>query len=63
VQGTRVTCPVHRLSFSLENVCPSGPSTLQAKTFAVHIEDGMVMLDPDDPSLQDHSTPGGKETP
>jgi 3-phenylpropionate/trans-cinnamate dioxygenase ferredoxin subunit len=63
VQGTRVKCPVHGLSFSLENMCPPGPPTLEAKKYAVHVEQGMVMLTSDDPSPQDHSNPAGKETP
>ena len=63
LQGTRVTCPVHRLTFSLENVCPSGPPNLQAKKYAVRVADGMVMLTPDDPSPQCQSTSVGGETP
>ena len=64
VQGTRVTCPVHRLTFSLENVCPPGPPTLQAKKFAVHVQDGMVMLRLGEHAPQDHgAVPDGKETP
>jgi nitrite reductase/ring-hydroxylating ferredoxin subunit len=63
VQGKRVKCPVHGLTFSLENACPPGPPTLEAKKYAVHIEHGMVMLTPDDPSLQHPSAPAGKETP
>ena len=63
VQGTRVKCPVHGLTFGLESVCQPGAPTLEAKKFAVHVEDGMVMLTPDDPSSQDQSTPVGKETP
>ena len=49
VQGTRVTCPVHGLTFDLRSVCqPGPPTTLEAKKFAVRVEDGMVMLIPDD---------------
>ena len=56
VQGTRVTCPVHGLTFSLEATCqPGKPQTLEARKFAVHVEDGMVMLTPDDPSPHDLS--------
>ena len=57
VQGTRVKCPVHGLTFGLESVCPSGPPTLEARKFAVHVEEGMVMLTPDDPSSQDPFEP------
>jgi 3-phenylpropionate/trans-cinnamate dioxygenase ferredoxin subunit len=63
LQGTRVTCPVHGLKFNLENVCQPGPPTLQAKKYAVHVEDGMVMLNPGDPSPNDDSNPVGKESP
>ncbi len=63
VQGNRVKCPVHGLSFSLESVCPPGPPALQAKKYAVQVEEGMVMLSPDETSPQDQSTPVGKETP
>jgi 3-phenylpropionate/trans-cinnamate dioxygenase ferredoxin subunit len=45
VQGTRVTCPVHGLAFSLEKGCQPGPPGLEARTFPVHVEDGMVMLE------------------
>ena len=56
--GHAVTCPVHGLTFSLEGVCPPGPARLEARTFAVHVEDGMVMLTADDPSPQDpHKLP------
>ena len=55
VQGTRVTCPVHGLTFSLEGGCQPGPPTLEARKFAVHVEDGMVMLTPDGSSPQDQS--------
>jgi 3-phenylpropionate/trans-cinnamate dioxygenase ferredoxin subunit len=63
VQGKRVKCPVHGLSFSLEHVCPPGPPTLEAKKYAVHVEHGMVMLATDDPLVQHPSAPAGKETP
>jgi 3-phenylpropionate/trans-cinnamate dioxygenase ferredoxin subunit len=63
VQGKRVKCPVHGLSFSLEHVCQPGPPTLEAKKYAVHVEHGMVMLATDDPLVQYHSAPAGKETP
>ena len=50
VQGTRVRCPVHGLTFGLEGGCPSGGPTLEARRFAVHVEAGMVMLISDGPS-------------
>jgi 3-phenylpropionate/trans-cinnamate dioxygenase ferredoxin subunit len=58
VQGTRVKCPVHGLTFGLESACPPGPpAPMEARKFAVHIEDGMVMLTRDDPSPQDNPAP------
>jgi len=59
VQGKRVKCPVHGLTFSLEDACPSGPPALEAKKYAVHVELGMVMLTSGDPSPPDPSTPVG----
>ena len=53
VQGTRVTCPVHGLTFSLESVCQPDPSRLEARNFAVHVADGLVMLSLDDSSPQE----------
>ena len=53
VQGTRVTCPVHGLTFSLESVCQPGAPRMEAKKFALHVEDGVVMLSSDDPSPGD----------
>jgi nitrite reductase/ring-hydroxylating ferredoxin subunit len=46
VQGTRVTCPVHGLKFNLDRACPPSVPTLQAKRYAVHVLDGIVMLTP-----------------
>jgi 3-phenylpropionate/trans-cinnamate dioxygenase ferredoxin subunit len=63
LQGTRVTCPVHGLRFNLDDVCQPGPPTLQPKKYAVHVENGMVMLAPRENSPNDHSNPVGKETP
>jgi 3-phenylpropionate/trans-cinnamate dioxygenase ferredoxin component len=63
VHGTRVTCPMHGLTFGLEPVCRPGAPTLEAKKYAVHVEDGMVMLTPDSTSSQGLSTPVGKKTP
>jgi nitrite reductase/ring-hydroxylating ferredoxin subunit len=44
LQGTRVTCPVHGLKFSLDRTCPPSVPTLEAKKHAVHVVDGMVVL-------------------
>ena len=55
VQGTRVTCPVHGLKFELDHVCQPGPAMLEAKKYAVHVVDGVVMLATGDPSPQDAS--------
>ena len=44
VQGMRVKCPVHGLTFGLESIEQTGTPTLEVKKFAVHVEDGMVML-------------------
>jgi nitrite reductase/ring-hydroxylating ferredoxin subunit len=63
VLGKRVKCPVHGLMFDLDSAAQAGAPTLEAKKYAVHIEDGMVMLTPDAPSPQDPSVPAGKETP
>ena len=63
LQGTRVTCPVHGLKFNLDNACPPGPPTLEAKKYAVHVVDGIVMLDPEGHSPNNHSTSDGKEIP
>jgi 3-phenylpropionate/trans-cinnamate dioxygenase ferredoxin subunit len=63
LQGKRVKCPVHGLMFDLDSAAQTGAPTFEAKKYAVHIEDGMVMLTPDDPSRQDRSAPVGKETP
>ena len=57
IQGTRVKCPVHDLTFGLERACASDPPALQVKKFAVHVEDGMVMLSPDESSPQDNLRP------
>jgi len=57
VQGTRVKCPVHGLTFGLDS-CPSGGPTLEARRFAVHVEAGTVMLTADDPS-----PPGSRRPP
>ncbi len=56
LQGKRVTCPVHGLHFSLETVCQSGTPTLEAKKYAVHVVDGMVMLPSDEHSPSDDPT-------
>ena len=50
VQGTRVKCPVHGLTFGLEGGWPPGGPTLEARRFAVHVEAGTVMLTANDPS-------------
>ena len=64
LQGTRVTCPVHGLKFSLDSVCQPGAPTLEAKTHAVNVVDGIVMLlTPDEHSPDDSSIPVGRETP
>ncbi len=47
VQGTRVKCPVHGLTFGLEGGCPPGGPTLEPRRFNVRVEDGMVMLPAD----------------
>ena len=57
VQGTRVTCPVHGMTFSLQRTCSPRQPTLEARKFAVHVEHGMVLLTPDDPSSQDDLSP------
>jgi 3-phenylpropionate/trans-cinnamate dioxygenase ferredoxin subunit len=59
LQGTRVTCPVHGLKFSLDSACQQSVPTLQAKKYAVHVLDGIVMLTPDAHSPGDPSTPVG----
>ena len=63
VQGRRVKCPVHGLTFSLESVAQTSAPTLEVKKFALHVEHGMVMLTPDDPSPPCQSTSVGNETP
>lgn len=63
LQGKRVTCPVHGLKFNLESVSQSGTPTLEAKKYAVHVVDGMVMLAPDEHSPSDHPTPIEKKYP
>lgn len=47
LDGTRVRCPVHGLSFELGIECPHAPSMMDVRRHAVRIEDGMVVLDPD----------------
>jgi 3-phenylpropionate/trans-cinnamate dioxygenase ferredoxin subunit len=44
VEGKRVTCPAHGMKFDLDHVCRPGLPTLQARKYAVHVVDGMVML-------------------
>ena len=63
LQGTRVTCPVHGLKFNLERGGPPSAPMLEAKTYAVQVVDGMVMLNPDDPSPNTPSTLIAKEFP
>lgn len=50
LSGTRVRCPVHGLMFELDPTCPPGPPLLRARKHAVRIVDGIVLLDPADPS-------------
>ena len=61
LQGRRVKCPVHGLTFSLESAAQTGAPTLDAKKYAVHVVDGMVMLGPDEHVPQDPAAPDGKE--
>ena len=63
LQGKRVICPVHGLNFSLENACRPGAPTLEVKKYAVHVMDGMVMLDLEEHSSSDHPTPIEKKSP
>lgn len=63
VEGKRVTCPVHGLKFNLDANCPPGPPMLEAKKYAMHVVDGVVMLGAGQASPQDPSNPVGKESP
>jgi len=63
LQGTRVTCPVHGLTFNLQIVCQPGPPTLEPKKYPLQVVDGMVMLAAGGHSPNDHPSPVGKETP
>ena len=48
LQGTRVTCPVHGLKFEIRHGCEAAVPTLEARKYAVHVIDGMVMLTADE---------------
>ncbi|NJD32401.1 MAG: Rieske 2Fe-2S domain-containing protein [Gammaproteobacteria bacterium] len=52
VQGTVVACRAHGLKFSLEHKCPRQGAGLVARTYAVSVVEGMVMLDPDAPPAE-----------
>ncbi len=52
LNGTTVACRAHGLKFSLEHRRPKEGAGLVAKTYAVRVVDGIVMLDPDAPPAE-----------
>ncbi len=46
VHGTKVTCPLHGMVFSMETGAAQGPDEARVRTHRIRVEAGRVLLDP-----------------
>ncbi len=50
IEGYEVECPFHRGRFDIRNGCPTAsPCTIPIKTWEVHLVDGDICIDPNEP--------------